>query len=115
MEIDEYILDLLKNLADTDPATGQMQVDEITVSDAYKLYKADFDELGDCAHLPSERTFGRCWKRVVEKHKFSIRCCKTMSKCEACIQLRSTLKKVSFFLLSISFIFIEKSLIPLHS
>jgi hypothetical protein len=94
LELEQYILELLNTLADTDPASGIRQVDDISVPEAYSLYEQDFSSLKDVPQLPSLRAFRRVWDRVVKEFGFSIRTCKSMSKCEICIKLRSLLKQV---------------------
>ena len=85
---------IINLLSDTDPVTGHVQLDSITFSEVFKLYT----RLNWNANvvLPARSYVHKIWTSLILEKSLSIRDSKTVSKCDRCIQLRTSIQNVSY-------------------
>ena len=90
-QVKEDLAFMVTLLSDTDPVTGQVQLDSITFSEVFELYE-QFN--ADCAVLPSRAHVHSVWEVFLDESGISIRDRKTVSKCDKCVRLRDAIRRV---------------------
>ena len=89
--VTERLRFILEILIDTNPVTGQAELDNIQFPEVFAI----FSKLDESTPVrPSETYVRQLWKELLHKQGIFVRLHKSVSKCDRCIQLRMCIRKV---------------------
>jgi hypothetical protein len=106
LEVKQNLQNIVNVLADFDPVGGRRQIDSLDFMEVWDLFQAT---RAPESPMVSKTTVRRAWNDVLRELDVSVRVCKSVSKCDRCIELRTMIRQVmkmilGFQMISISFV-----------